>query len=165
MSFELVQGDLTTFAVDAIVNPWNRQIVPWWLLRPHGVSGQIKRRGGTGIFRELAKYGRLAPGQAVLTGPGDLLCRYIIHVAGIGLFGRSDANCVRLSTCNALTIAAEHHLQRLAFPLIGTGSGGLSLLDSYRLMREELSRREAEFEQILLVVYENEVFIQLNSGG
>lgn len=160
---QLIKGDLTECVVDAIVNPWNRQLVPWWLLRPHGVSGQIKRRAGTEIFRELARFGNLAPGQAVLTGAGKLPCRHIIHVAGISLFGRSNSSLVKLSTVNALTLAAEHNLATLAFPLIGAGSGGLSPRESYQLMQEELAKREAEFEQLLLVVYEPDLFEMLTA--
>ncbi len=158
MSIELVNGDLTNCAVDAIINPWNRQVVPWWLLSLHGVAGRIKRRAGSDIFRELARQGRLSPGQAVLTKSGNLPCRYIIHVAGIGLFGHSDAEQVRLSTRNALAYAARKRFTTLAFPLIGAGSGGLSPLVSYRVMLEELAQRATDFRQILVVVYEPKIF-------
>lgn len=39
-------GDLLDQPVEVIVNAWNRNIIPWWLLLPQGVSGAIKRRGG-----------------------------------------------------------------------------------------------------------------------
>ena len=78
-----VDGDLLDQDVDAIVNAWNRNIVPWWLLLPQGVSGAIKRRGGTAPFRELARMGLIPLGGAVITGPGDLPYRAILHVAGI----------------------------------------------------------------------------------
>jgi O-acetyl-ADP-ribose deacetylase len=52
-------GDLLDQDVDAIVNPWNRNLFPWWLLLPQGVSGAIKRRAGLGPFRELRRYGLL----------------------------------------------------------------------------------------------------------
>ncbi len=53
----IVEGDLLDQNVEVIVNAWNRNIIPWWLLLPQGVSGAIKRRGGYEPFRELAKYG------------------------------------------------------------------------------------------------------------
>jgi O-acetyl-ADP-ribose deacetylase (regulator of RNase III) len=53
----LVEGDLLDQDVDAIVNSWNRNIIPWWLLLPQGVSGAIKRRGGIAPFKELARCG------------------------------------------------------------------------------------------------------------
>jgi hypothetical protein len=51
---EIIFGDLLEQRVDVIVNAWNRNLIPWWLLLPQGVSGAIKRRGGSGPFRELA---------------------------------------------------------------------------------------------------------------
>ena len=52
---EVVEGDLLDQDVEVIVNAWNRNIIPWWLLLPQGVSGAIKRRGGTGPFKEVAE--------------------------------------------------------------------------------------------------------------
>ncbi|MHC4743485.1 MAG: macro domain-containing protein, partial [Planctomycetota bacterium] len=69
---ELVVGDLLDQDVDVIVNAWNRNIIPWWLLFPQGVSGAIKRRGGIRPFRELSKAGPLQLGGAFLTGAGRL---------------------------------------------------------------------------------------------
>ena len=48
MNITVIEGDLLDQDVDVIVNSWNRNIIPWWLLLPQGVSGAIKRRGGTG---------------------------------------------------------------------------------------------------------------------
>ena len=46
MHVRVVEGDLLEQQTEAIVNPWNRNIIPWWLLLPQGVSGAIKRRAG-----------------------------------------------------------------------------------------------------------------------
>ncbi len=54
---ELTTGDLLNQDVEVIVNAWNRNIIPWWLLLPQGVSGAIKKRAGYEPFRELAKLG------------------------------------------------------------------------------------------------------------
>ena len=81
----VVEGDLLEQSVDAIVNAWNRNIIPWWLLLPQGVSGAIKRRAGTQPFRELARVGPMPLGSAVVTSAGKLPYRAIIHVAGINL--------------------------------------------------------------------------------
>ena len=67
MNVPVVQGDLLDQDVDVIVNAWNRNIIPWWLLLPQGVSGAIKKRGGTGPFKELRKHGPIPLGGAVLT--------------------------------------------------------------------------------------------------
>ena len=124
MELRIVAGDLLAQPVDVIVNAWNRNLIPWWLLLPQGVSGAIKRRGGTEPFRELGRLGMIPLGGAVLTGPGRLPFRAIIHVAGIDLLWRSSERSVRDSVRNALRLAREHAFASLAFPLIGAGSGG-----------------------------------------
>ncbi len=67
----VVNGDLLDQPVDAIVNAWNRNVIPWWLLLPQGVSGAIKRRAGIAPFRELG-YRPLPLGHARRTGAGRL---------------------------------------------------------------------------------------------
>src|SRR5258708_6276170 len=56
MQVLITDGDLLDQPVEAIVNAWNRNIIPWWLLLPQGVSGAIKRRGGIMPFREVARH-------------------------------------------------------------------------------------------------------------
>lgn len=123
-SVELARGDLLDQRVDAIVNAWNRNIVPWWLLIPQGVSRAIKRRSGHEPFRELARHGPIPLGGAVLTGPGKLPYKGIIHVAGISMLWRSSEQSIRDSVTNALRIAEREAFGSLALPLIGAGTGG-----------------------------------------
>jgi O-acetyl-ADP-ribose deacetylase (regulator of RNase III) len=122
--FEIVIGDLLDQAVEVIVNPWNRNIIPWWLLLPRGVSGAIKRRAGIGPFREVAKAGAIRLGGAVLTGAGRLPYRGIIHVAGIDMLWRASEASIRTSVISAINIVDRHGFSSVAFPLIGAGSGG-----------------------------------------
>jgi O-acetyl-ADP-ribose deacetylase (regulator of RNase III) len=61
----VVEGDLLDQPVEVIVNAWNRNFIPWWLLLPQGVSGAIKRRGGLEPFRELARHGLAKQESAV----------------------------------------------------------------------------------------------------
>jgi Macro domain len=77
---KIVDGDLLDQDVEVIVNAWNRNVIPWWLLLPQGVSGAIKRRAGFQPFRELAKNGPIPLGGAVGTGAGKLPFKAIIHV-------------------------------------------------------------------------------------
>jgi O-acetyl-ADP-ribose deacetylase (regulator of RNase III) len=88
-NLHIINGDLLAQDVDVIVNAWNRNIIPWWLLLPQGVSGAIKRRAGYAPFRELARKGSIPLGGAVETTAGKLPCKGIIHVAGISLWWRS----------------------------------------------------------------------------
>jgi O-acetyl-ADP-ribose deacetylase len=56
MNAIIVEGDLLDQPVEVIVNAWNRNVIPWWLLLPRGVSGAIKKRGGTASCRELRMF-------------------------------------------------------------------------------------------------------------
>jgi len=140
MTIEVLKGDLLDQPVDAIVNAWNRNIFPWWLLVPQGVSGAIRRRAGSGPFRELAKMPMIPLGGAVVTGAGRLPHRAIIHVAGINLLWRSSPLAIRECCRNALQLAGEKGFTSIAFPLIGAGTGGIGPEVSKSLMLEEFSQ-------------------------
>ncbi|MCA9066351.1 MAG: macro domain-containing protein [Planctomycetaceae bacterium] len=135
---EMVEGDLLDQKVEVIVNAWNRNIIPWWLLIPKGVSGAIKRRGGTAPFREVRRHGPIPPGGAVLTSAGRLPFKGIIHVAGINMLWRASERSIRDSVRNAMRLAHEKGFTSIAFPLIGAGSGGFSQEQTKTLMVEEL---------------------------
>jgi len=124
MQVTVLAGDLLDQDVDVIVNAWNRNPFPWWLLLPQGVSGAIRRRAGLEPFRELGRFGLLSLGDAVVTGPGRLPFKAIIHVAGIGLLWSASEQSIRASTINALLLAHGAGFRSLAFPLIGAGTGG-----------------------------------------
>ena len=158
MPIETLSGDLLDQPVEAIVNAWNRNLIPWWLLRPHGVSGAIKRHAGVEPFRELARYGRLAPGQAVLTGAGRLPFRGIIHVAAITPWGRSNAELIRDAAHNALVLARGRGFTSLALPVLGSGSGGLSEQRALELMLAALGQQDYA-GRVLIVRYRR------NKGG
>ncbi len=123
MELSIQTGDLLDQPVEVIVNAWNRNVLPWWLLLPQGVSGAIKRRAGIGPFRELAHLGRIPLGEAVLTSAGRLPFRAIIHVAGTNLLWRSSEHSVRESVRSAMKLVMEHGFVSVAIPLIGAGSG------------------------------------------
>lgn len=135
---KVVEGDLLDQPVEVIVNAWNRNVIPWWLLLPQGVSGAIKRRAGTGPFKEVAKHGPIPLGGAVLTSAGRLPFRGIIHVAGINMLWRSSEFSVRESVRNALKLVKAEGFRSVAFPLIGAGSGGGSPEQIESLMKDEL---------------------------
>ena len=124
MKIAIVDGDLLDQDVEVIVNAWNRNIIPWWLLIPQGVSGAIKRRGGTQPFRELGRLGAIPLGQAVETSAGKLPFKSIIHVAGINMLWRSSERSIRDSVKNAIAIARSRGYGSISLPLIGAGSGG-----------------------------------------
>src|SRR5512142_46266 len=98
----ITDGDLLDQPVEVIVNAWNRNVIPWWLLLPQGVSGALKRRAGLQPFRELGRMGPIPLGGAVHTSAGRLPYRAVIHVAGINLLWRASPFSVTESTRNAV---------------------------------------------------------------
>lgn len=139
MQIHIIEGDLFDQPVEAIVNAWNRNIIPWWLLLPQGASRAIKRRAGTQPFREVARHGAIPIGEAVLTSAGRLAFRGIIHVAGINMLWRSSEFSVRQAVRSAMRIVIEQKYRSVAIPLIGAGSGGGSPERIQGLITEELS--------------------------
>lgn len=140
MAIEAVTGDLLEQKVDAIVNAWNRNFMPWWLLLPQGVAGAITRSAGVQPFRELGRAGVLRAGEAVVTSAGRLSFRGIIHVAGLTARWASSEEIVRASIRSALKIAGEHSFRSVAFPLIGAGTGGLNEELVRETMVDEISK-------------------------
>ena len=136
MTPELCDGDLLDQKVDVIVNAWNRNIIPWWLLLPQGVSGAIKRRGGRAPFREVTRHGSIPLGEAVMTGPGSLPFKAIIHVAGINMMWRSSPESIGGSVRSAMRLVEEHNFHSAAFPVIGAGSGGMNSARALSIMLE-----------------------------
>lgn len=150
MHVALRDGDLLDQQVDAIVNPWNRNIIPWWLLMPHGVSGAIKRRAGLQPFRELGKLGVLPLGSAVQTSAGRLPYRAIIHVAGIDLRWRASHESIRDSVINAVALAERLSLHSLAFPIIGAGSGNFDEREAERIMLAAFAEIASDIDVVLV---------------
>ena len=148
MQVLITEGDLLD-QLEVIVNAWNRNIIPWWLLLPQGVSGAIKRRGGLKPFCEVARHGPIPLGGAVLTSAGRLPFRGIIHVAGINMLWRSSEYSVRQSVRNAMKLVSQLDFASVAFPLIGAGSGGGSPEQVQGFMLDEISR----------IAYEGSVYI------
>ena len=150
MTVQAIDGGLLDQKVDAIVNAWNRNTIPWWLLLPQGVSGAIRRRGGVEPFREVGRHGRLALGQAVATSAGKLPHKGIIHVAGINDVWRASERSIRDSVRNALAVAVQRGWRTLAFPVLGAGSDGFDAVKAEAIMRDELDRSDAELHVLIV---------------
>ena len=146
MNIRIVDGDLLVQDVDAIVNAWNRNIIPWWLLLPQGVSGAIKKRGGYAPFRELGRCGPIPLGGAVVTGAGRLPFQAIIHVAGINMLWRSSEASVRGCVRSAIACVRERGFASVAMPLIGAGTGGGRQQLVFGWMQDELAKIDFDGE-------------------
>ncbi|MET7863880.1 O-acetyl-ADP-ribose deacetylase [Micromonospora taraxaci] len=134
MEITLVEGDITTQQVDAIVNAANSS-----LLGGGGVDGAIHRRGGPAILADCralraSHYGRGLPtGQAVATTAGELPARWVIHTVGPVWSGSEDRSAL-LRDCyaNSLRVADELGATTVAFPLISAGIYGWPIDDAVR---------------------------------
>ena len=116
---ELVQGDITDLATDAIVNAANVS-----LKLGGGVAGAIARKGGQKIQEECDKIGGTYVGGAVITTGGNLKANYVIHAVGPVHGTEHEDEKLKDATLNPLKLADKHHLKSIAFPAISTGVFG-----------------------------------------
>ncbi|MDO6433480.1 O-acetyl-ADP-ribose deacetylase [Flavitalea sp. BT771] len=122
MQIEVIKGDITKIATDAIVNAANSS-----LLGGGGVDGAIHRKGGKAILEECIKIrdrqGGCQTGQAVITTGGNLPCRKVIHTVGPVWNGGTNNEAELLRSCytSSLQIALANNLTTIAFPNISTG--------------------------------------------
>lgn len=119
---QIIKGDITTLAVDAIVNAANSS-----LLGGGSMDGAIHRKGGPAILEECmqirARQGGCATGEAVYTTAGNLPAQYVIHTVGPVWNGGNNMERELLQNCynNSLNLAIELNIQTIAFPNISTG--------------------------------------------
>ncbi len=118
-TLELLRGDITTVAVDAIVNAANTS-----LRGGGGVDGAIHRQGGPAILAECRKIGGCKTGEAVITTAGNLPARYVIHTVGPVWNGgaRGEPELLASAYRHSLRLAEDRDLTSIAFPSISTGA-------------------------------------------
>jgi O-acetyl-ADP-ribose deacetylase len=154
LTIDVLQGDLTDQAVDAIVNAANND-----LELGGGVAGAIARAGGPAVQAECRNIGPIEVGDAAITTGGNLKARHVIHAASMRLGGRTSADNLRRSTRRSLEIAKDRGLRSIAFPAIGTGIARFPLDECARIMVQEVvahARATTSLEEVRFVLFDGE---------
>ena len=133
----LRRADITTLAVDAIVNAANT-----YLAGGGGVDGAVHDAAGPDVMRELAdRHAGCPTGSAVITGAGRLHARYVIHAVGPRWRdgGRDEPALLASAYRSAFELAADHHCVTVAAPSISTGIYGFPIERAAPIAIEEAS--------------------------
>ena len=149
-----VQADITTLAVDAIVNAANST-----LLGGGGVDGAIHRAAGPELLAESRTLGGCPTGEARITRGYRLPARHVIHTVGPVWQGGGAGEAEKLAGCyrNSLRLARDHGLRTIAFPAISTGVYGYPVAEAAdvaaQAVAEALAAHPEAFDEILFACF------------
>jgi O-acetyl-ADP-ribose deacetylase len=150
---EVVRGDITTQALDAIVNAANPS-----LLGGGGVDGAIHRAGGPAILAECRLLGGCETGDAKATTGGDLPARYVIHTVGPVWHGgtRGEAELLASAHRRSLDVARELGARSVAFPAISCGLYGYPLREAAAIAIGAANAHGHDLDLIRFVLFNDE---------
>jgi O-acetyl-ADP-ribose deacetylase len=145
----IIQADITTLDVDAIVNAANTT-----LLGGGGVDGAIHRAAGPELLAECRALGGCPTGEARITRGYRLKARHVIHAVGPVWHGggAGEERLLAAAYANAMRLAAAHGVRSIAFPAISTGVYGFPRGPAARIAIATLCERLAGDESFLRVI-------------
>jgi O-acetyl-ADP-ribose deacetylase (regulator of RNase III) len=149
-SLEARDVDITTLAVDAIVNAANPS-----LLGGSGVDGAIHRAAGPALLEECRGLGGCPPGDARITGGHRLPAKFVIHTVGPIWRGGHAGEPEVLASCyrRSLALATERQMRSIAFPAISCGAYGYPLDDAVATAVSEVRSHVARNALPLQVIF------------
>jgi O-acetyl-ADP-ribose deacetylase (regulator of RNase III) len=150
---EIIQGDITKFRGDAVINAANCS-----LLGGGGVDGAIHRAAGRQLLEECRTLGGCPTGDARITKGYDLPCRFVIHTVGPVYDDgrRGEPKLLRACYENSLKLAAKNGIRTVAFPAISCGVYGYPIEDAARIAlpaAAEFLRKHAEIDKVTFVLF------------
>lgn len=155
---DIVRGDITKLAVDAIVNAANTS-----LLGGGGVDGAIHRAAGPKLLEECRALGGCRPGEAKITRGYNLPARFIIHTVGPVWSGGNRGEPETLANCyrTSLGMAVENGLRTVAFPAISCGAYRYPVTGAAEIaLREtrEFLADSGKIDKVIFVLASDETF-------
>lgn len=143
---KVIQADITTLALDAIVNAANET-----LLGGGGVDGAIHRAAGPQLKEYCRQLGGCPTGEARVSPGFKLPARWIIHTVGPVWQGGARQEAALLANCyrNCFELALDRGLHSIAFPSISTGAYGYPRDEAAHVALSLMREYEAEFEDIV----------------
>ncbi len=154
--FELIKGDITKLAVDAIVNAANKS-----LLGGGGVDGAIHWAAGKNLLEECKLLNGCETGEAKITNGYKLPAKNVIHTVGPVWRGGRHKEEQLLANCyvNCLELATKNKIKTIAFPNISTGIYGFPKKKAANIAKETIDKfviKNKKIKKIILCVFDDE---------